>query len=224
MTASEERTPDYESESSFDVVVVGGGQAGLAIGYFLKQQGPDFLILEAGPIASAWRERWDSLTLFTPRRYSSLPGFPFPGDPDGYPTRDEVVAYLEDTPGEFELPIKLSSAGPESQTAEDGRFVLEVDGRRIMADQVVVATGPFQAPFVPDVAERLAPDVFQIHSDRLPQAERRAGWYGSRRRRGQHRLPDREGALVRRTRSISLSGRVRRRFRRGCSAAICSGG
>ena len=121
------------------------------------------MILEAGSIASAWRERWESLTLFTPRRYSSLPGFPFPGDPDGYPTRDEVVAYLEEYARRFELPIE-EHAPVRSLAARDGRFVIEVDGRTITADQVVVATGPFQSPYVPEVAERLAPDVFQTHA------------------------------------------------------------
>src|SRR4029450_5401645 len=79
------------SARHLDVAVVGGGPAALAIGYFLRQQGRRFVILErANEIAPAWRERWDSLTLFTPRRYSALPGLPFPGDPDGYPTRDAV--------------------------------------------------------------------------------------------------------------------------------------
>jgi putative flavoprotein involved in K+ transport len=163
MTPSEPRSSDHETETSFDVVVVGAGQAGLAIGYFLKRQGRYFLIVEAGSVASAWRERWESLTLFTPRRYSSLPGLPFPGDPDGYPTRDEVVAYLEEYAAKFELPTE-EHAPVRSLTADDGRFVLEVDDRTIMADQVVVATGPFQAPFVPEVAERLDPDVFQTHA------------------------------------------------------------
>ncbi len=80
----------------FDVVVIGAGQAGLAIGYFLTRQGRRFAILEAADaVGAAWRGRWDSLVLFTPRRYDALPGLAFPGDPDGYPTRDEVIAYLE---------------------------------------------------------------------------------------------------------------------------------
>ncbi|HEX2496853.1 MAG TPA: NAD(P)/FAD-dependent oxidoreductase [Gaiellaceae bacterium] len=163
MTVSESRTPEHDSQSRFDVVVVGAGQAGLAMGYFLKKQGRRFLILEAVSIASAWRERWKSLTLFTPRRYSGLPGFPFPGDPDGYPTRDEVVAYLEEYARRFELPIEEHTR-VRSLTAGDGPFVLEVDGRTITAEQVVVATGPFQSPYVPEVAERLAPDIFQAHA------------------------------------------------------------
>jgi putative flavoprotein involved in K+ transport len=163
MAASEPRVPDHETGSSFDVVVVGAGQAGLAVGHFLKRQGRRFLIVDADSVASAWRQRWESLTLFTPRRYSSLPGLPFPGDPDRYPTRDEVVAYLEEYADRFGLPIE-EHAPVRSLTSQDGRFVLEVDGRSITADQVVVATGPFQAPYVPEVAERLAPEVFQTHA------------------------------------------------------------
>src|SRR4051812_49713449 len=93
-----------------DVLVIGAGQAGLAIGFFLARAGRRFLIVDgADSIAAAWRSRWDSLRLFTPRRYDSLPGLPFPGDPDGYPTRDEVVSYLEQYAAAFELPIELAS-------------------------------------------------------------------------------------------------------------------
>jgi putative flavoprotein involved in K+ transport len=163
MKPLEPTSPDREADSRFDVVVVGAGQAGLAIGYFLKRRGNHFLIVEADSIASAWRERWESLTLFTPRRYSSLPGLPFPGDPDGYPTRDDVIAYLEQYAERFDLPIAQRTT-VRSLNADDGRFVLEVDGRTITADQVVVATGPFQSPYVPEVAEKLAPEVFQTHA------------------------------------------------------------
>jgi putative flavoprotein involved in K+ transport len=152
------------SREHYDVVVVGAGQAGLAIGYFLARHGLRFVILErAGQIAPAWRERWDSLTLFTPRRYSALPGLPFPGDPDGYPTRDEVIAYLERYAGDFELPIELKSEVKRLQRRE-GDFILELDDRTITADQVVVATGPFQTPYVPKVADRLELGVFQTHA------------------------------------------------------------
>jgi putative flavoprotein involved in K+ transport len=107
--------------------------------------------------------RWESLTLFTPRRYNSLPGLPFPGDPDDYPNRDDVISYLERYAESFELPVELNSP-VRRLTAEDGKFLIEVDGKRIEAEQVVVATGPFQTPYVPEVARRLTPDVFQAHS------------------------------------------------------------
>jgi putative flavoprotein involved in K+ transport len=154
-----------EPTSSYEVVVVGAGQAGLAMGYFLRRQGRDFVILErAGRLAPAWRERWDSLKLFTPRRYSGLPGLPFPGDPDGYPTRDEVIAYLERYAENFNLAFELNSEVKALDRGDDGRFRLEVDGRTITAEQVVVATGPFQSPYVPKLAARLRGDVFQTHA------------------------------------------------------------
>jgi putative flavoprotein involved in K+ transport len=153
-----------QPRSDFDVVVIGAGQAGLAIGYFLARQGKRFLILDrADSIGSAWHARWESLTLFTPRRYNGLPGLPFPGDPDGYPGRDEVIAYLEQYVEEFALPIELRS-NVRRLRAEDGRYPLDVDGKTFTADQVVVATGPFQAPYVPELAARLAPQVVQMHS------------------------------------------------------------
>src|SRR5947209_19103661 len=93
-----------------DVIVVGGGQAGLAIGHFVAQQGRSFAILEAAEEpAAAWRARWDSLKLFTPARYSSLPGLRFPGDPHRYPGRDDVVAYLTEYTRQFALPVVLGS-------------------------------------------------------------------------------------------------------------------
>src|SRR3954451_4488580 len=115
----------------FDAVVVGAGQAGLAVGHFLARQERRFVILEAGAgVGSAWRERWDSLVLFTPRRYDALPGLAFPGDPDGYPARDEVVAYLERYAAAFDLPVRLNSV-VRSLRRESGAFVLELDDGRI---------------------------------------------------------------------------------------------
>jgi putative flavoprotein involved in K+ transport len=153
-----------DERSTQDVAVVGAGQAGLAMGYFLARQGRDFVVLDGAPsLGSAWRERWESLTLFTPRRYDGLPGLPFPGDPDGYPGRDEVIAYLERYAETFELPIELSSRIRRLEQ-DNGRFRLELDSRAIDAHQVVVATGPFQTPYVPELAGRLAGDVFQTHS------------------------------------------------------------
>jgi putative flavoprotein involved in K+ transport len=163
--SSAERRLTAEPTSSYEVVVVGAGQAGLTMGYFLRRQGRRFVILErARQIAPAWRERWDSLTLFTPRRYSGLPGLPFPGDPDGYPSRDEVIAYLDRYAETFGLPIELNSEVNMVDLADNRRFRLEVDARTVTADQVVVATGPFQTPYVPKLAERLADDVFQTHA------------------------------------------------------------
>jgi putative flavoprotein involved in K+ transport len=125
----------------YDVVVVGGGQAGLALGYFLARDGRRFTILEAAEApAAAWRGRWDSLRLFTPVRYDSLPGLPFPGEPDTYPGRDAVRA------------------------GDDGGFVVELRDRKYVARQVVIATGPFQTPRMPPIADLLDAGIVQMHS------------------------------------------------------------
>ena len=134
------------------------------MGHYLAKQGRHFTILEAaGSIGAAWRSRWDSLVLFTPRRYDSLPGLPFPGDPDGYPGRDEVISYLEHYASTFDLPVELNSP-VQSVSPADGGFVLNLGTRTLEAEQVVVATGPFQVPNVPAFAADLAPDVAQMPS------------------------------------------------------------
>jgi putative flavoprotein involved in K+ transport len=148
-----------------DVIVVGGGQAGLTVGYFLAEQDRDFTILDAGAEpAAAWRARWDSLRLFTPVRYDSLPGRPFPGDPDSYPGRDDVVAYLTDYVQHFELPLELNSPVHSIRVAGDGGYVLDAGESTYRARQVVVATGPFQTPRLPAFAQGLSPHVIQLHS------------------------------------------------------------
>lgn len=155
---------ESDSGDRFDVAVIGAGQAGLAMGYFLAKEGCHFTILEAsGSIGSAWRTRWDSLVLFTPRRYDSLPGLPFPGDQDGYPGREEVIDYLEHYASTFELPVQLNSA-VQSVAPADGAFLLDLGLRTVEAEQVVVATGPFQTPNVPAFAAGLGAEVFQVHS------------------------------------------------------------
>ncbi len=147
---------------SYDVIVIGGGQAGLAAGHFLARQGRRFVILEAadGP-AAACRARWDSLRLFTPARYDALPGTPFPGEPDRYPTRDEVVAYLTDYARE--LPVEYDSRVTALAPVPAG-YRVELADRALEARQVVVATGPFQVARTPGLSRELAGDVVQMHS------------------------------------------------------------
>ena len=153
------------AQGHYDVAVIGAGQAGLTMGYELTDQKRSFVIIEAADaVGSAWRTRWDSLTLFTPRRYDGLPGLEFPGDPDGYPTRDEVISYLERYAKTLELPVQTGSE-VRAVRSENGAFALDLqDGAAVEADQVVVATGPFQVPRIPGFAADLDPTVFQTHS------------------------------------------------------------
>jgi putative flavoprotein involved in K+ transport len=149
---------------SHEVIVVGGGQAGLALGYHLANQGREFTILEAASEpAAAWRERWDSLKLFTSARYDGLPGMEFPGDPDRYPTRDEVADYLTEYARRFDLPVELNSRVRAVRRHGD-RYVVELEDRTYEAQQVVIATGPFQTPFVPQLAQDLGDGVVEMHS------------------------------------------------------------
>ena len=155
------------------VVVVGGGQAGLATSWHLTAQGLDHLVLEADRVGSEWRNRrWDSFCLVTPNWQCRLPGFPYDGhDPDGFMVRDEIVGYLENYSQSYDVPIVEGVRA----TRLDHGFRITTSQGVVTADQVVVATGPYQRPQIPRIAERLA--VPQLHSsqyknpDQLPPGE-----------------------------------------------------
>ena len=150
--------------SLLDVLVIGGGQAGLAMGYHLAQRGLSFQIVDAGAeIGHVWRSRWDSLRLFTSGRYDNLPGLPFPAAPDAYPGKDAVADYLQAYAARFELPVRPST-NVTSLTRGNGTYVAKAGGEVLEARQVVVATGPFQVPFLPPIADGLDPGVYQVHS------------------------------------------------------------
>jgi putative flavoprotein involved in K+ transport len=162
--------------SHYDVIVVGGGQAGLAIGYELMQRGVDFLILDANEGAgAAWRGRWQSLTLFTPAKYSSLPGLRFPADPDHLPGKNEVADYLGSYARNFSLPIEYGErVFSVDHLSEWNGFAVHSAKRSYHADQVVIATGPFQTPVIPKMSAAVSKRVIQLHSsqyqspDQLP--------------------------------------------------------
>ena len=147
-----------------DVLVIGGGQAGLAMGYYLAQRGLSFQIVDAGAeVGAVWRSRWDSLRLFTPAQYDNLPGLPFPSSPDIYPGKDDVANYLQAYAAKFELPVRPDTM-VTSLTRSNGVYVATAGGEALEARQVVVATGPFQVPFIPPIAKELDPGVRQLHS------------------------------------------------------------
>jgi putative flavoprotein involved in K+ transport len=147
-----------------DVVVVGGGQAGLAMGYHLRERGVRFEILDASPtVGHVWRERWNSLRLFTPAQYASLPGMALPADRDTYPTKDQVADYLRDYAAHFQLPIRHNEHVTVLRR-DDAGFALDTATEHLLARQVVVATGPFQTPVIPDCAIGMADEVTQLHS------------------------------------------------------------
>jgi putative flavoprotein involved in K+ transport len=152
--------------SVLDVLVIGAGQAGLALGYQLRESGQRFLLVERNErLGESWRRRFDSLTLFTPRAHSALPGLPLPGDPDGYPAKDEIADYLEDYARHYELPVKLGT-GIDRLERQGDLFQATTDaGEVLTARSVVIATGAFQQPAVPAIAAQLDPEVTQLTAE-----------------------------------------------------------
>jgi len=150
---------------TYDALVIGAGQAGLAAGYYLRLAGLDFTMIDAGDsIGASWRNRWDSLRLFTPSRYNALPGMPFPGPRYALPTKDEVADYLEGYARAFRLPVRLDSP-VASLRGNGGRFETTTqDGLTLHSKAVIVATGANQRPHVPSFAPQLAKEIAQIHS------------------------------------------------------------
>ena len=148
-----------------DVLVVGGGQAGLSMGYHLAERECSFLIADAHPeVGHSWRSRWQSLKLFTASQFNNLPGMRFPAEPDTYPGRDDVTDFLQAYAARFELPMRLNTRVTRLGKGDRRRYLAETTTGPIEADQVVIATGPFQIPFIPDVASELDAAVTQLHS------------------------------------------------------------
>ena len=146
------------------VVVIGGGQAGLSVGYCLKRRGLSFVILEANPrIGDSWRKRWDSLRLFTPAKYDGLVGLPFPAPSYSFPTKDAMGDYLEAYARRFDLPVR-TGIKVERLSRDRTGYIVDTAERRFEADHVVIAMATYQAPRVPDFAQSLDPGIVQLHS------------------------------------------------------------
>ena len=148
----------------FDVIVVGGGQAGLSVGYHLKKLGLNFVILDASArIGDAWRKRWDSLRLFTPARYNGLDGMPFPASPHAFPTKDEMADYLERYAAHFQLPV-MNGVRVDRLSREGDRYLVTAGALEFEAAHVVVAMASYQGRKVPGFAKELSPEIVQLHS------------------------------------------------------------
>jgi len=148
----------------FETIIVGGGQAGLAVGYHLAGRGRPFLVLESHErVGDSWRHRWDSLRVFTPARYNGLPGLRFPAPGWSFPTKDEVGDYLEAYATRFGLPVRTGVRVDELSRAGD-RFVLASGSGTFEADNVVIASGACHTPKVPPFARELRPNIVQLHS------------------------------------------------------------
>ena len=154
----------HTAPEQFETVIIGAGQAGLAVGYHLASHQRSFVILDAHErTGDSWRHRWDSLRVFTPARYDGLPGWSFPAPGWSYPTKDEVADYLAAYADRFRLPVR-TGVRVDGLTRENGGYVVASGLHQYFADNVVVATGGYQAPRIPEFATQLDPGIVQLHS------------------------------------------------------------
>jgi putative flavoprotein involved in K+ transport len=150
-----------------ETVIIGGGQAGLSVGYHLARRGRPFVVLDAGDrIGDSWRKRWNSLRLFTPARFSSLNGSPFPAPTWSFPSRDEMGDYLEAYAARFALPVRTGTKVEGVRARDGGGYVVMAGSARFEAENVVVATGTYQKPRIPSFASQLDSRIVQLHSSR----------------------------------------------------------
>ena len=151
-------------KTKFDTIVIGAGQAGLSVGYFLARQGRDFVILDANQrVGDSWRNRWDSLHLFTPARFDGLVGMPFPAPANSFPSKDEMADFLESYALHFNLPVRLG-VRVDRLSKQGDMFVVTAGDQCFEAENVVVAMSSYQKPTVPPFAVELDPGIVQLHS------------------------------------------------------------
>lgn len=148
-----------------DFIVVGAAQAGLSIAYYLKELDKNFLVVDKeSTLGASWRNRWDSLTLFTPSEFNNLPGLDFPGPKGHYPSKDEVAQYFEAYVKEHNFPIQFDTL-VEKISREEDYFLLKSSSGDLKAKNVIIGTGPFHIPYIPSFSKKINPEIFQVHSN-----------------------------------------------------------
>ena len=158
-------------KNHFNTVVIGAGQAGLSAAYYLKKINDDFIVLdEEEQIGDSWRKRWDSLRLFTPSQHDCLPGKPFPAKNGTMPSKDEMADYLSDYAQKFSLPVQLNSKVLELLEIS-GHYEINTTKGKIIADNVIVATGANPIAYIPEFALLLNKNIIQIHSSKYKNPE-----------------------------------------------------
>jgi len=153
-------TKEYNTKT-VQTIVIGGGQAGLAVGYHLAKRGLPFLVLDGNKrIGDAWRNRWDSLRLFNPARYAGLPGLPFPARGDTFPTKDQMANYLGEYVNRFQLPVR-NGVRIDRLSREGDRFIMTAGFQRFESENVVIAMANYQQPKIPAFVHELDPAILQ---------------------------------------------------------------
>lgn len=155
----------------YDTIVIGAGQAGISIGFYLKQTGQKFIILDKShEVGESWKDRYDSLVLFTSRMYSSLPGMHLEGEKHGFPSKNEIVAYLKKYVEKFKIPIQLRTE-VISVLKLKNHFLIKTNREEYQAKNLVIATGPFHTPNIPSISKDLAGDINQLHSSQFKNSK-----------------------------------------------------
>ena len=171
-TLDQHTAPEITSSVTYvDVLVVGAGQAALALAHYLNDTRHSYLLVDAAPeIGHSWRSRWDSLHLFTPSEHDALPGLPFPAAPGTYPSKDDVADYLRDYAEAFAIPTRLNTRVERLRRHED-LYIADTSNGQILARHVVIAAGPFQRAVIPTLGKSLPPHVTQLHSSQYRNPE-----------------------------------------------------
>jgi putative flavoprotein involved in K+ transport len=157
-------TAGVRKPECIETIIIGGGQAGLSVGYHLAQRGRPFVILEGHQrVGDTWRKRWDSLRLFTPARFDGLSGMPFPAPRHSFPTKDEMADFLEAYALHFKLPVR-TGVKVDRVWRDRERYMVSAGDQRFEAENVVIAMASYQAPRIPEFASTLSPEIVQLHS------------------------------------------------------------